>query len=43
MLDAHPNLRGMYAEGDGNTAVFYFQDATATIESFGGEPETFTF
>ena len=43
MLDAHPNLRGMYAEDDGNTAVFYFQDATATIESFGGEPETFTF
>ena len=44
MLDAHPNLRGMYAEGDGNTAVFYFQDATATIAAFGpGEPETFTF
>ena len=44
MLDAHPNLRGMYAEGDGNTAVFYFRNATATIESFGpGEKETFTF
>ena len=44
MLDAYPNLRGMYAENDGNTAVFYFQDATATIASFGpGEPETFTF
>ena len=43
MLDAYPNLRGMYAENDGNTAVFYFQDATATIAGFGGEPETFTF
>ena len=44
MLDAYPNLRGMYAENDGNTAVFYFQDATATIAAFGpGEPETFTF
>ena len=43
MLDAHPNLRGMYKEQDGNTAVFYFEDATATIAGFGGEPETFTF
>ena len=43
MLDAHPNLRGMYAENDGNTAVFYFEDATATIAGFSGEPETFTF
>ncbi len=43
MLDAYPNLRGMYAENDGNTAVFYFQDATATIASFTDPPETFTF
>ncbi len=43
MLDAYPNLRGMYSEDDGNTAVFYFRNATATIASFGGEPETFTF
>ena len=43
MLDAYPNLRGMYAENDGNTAVFYFEDATATIAGFSGEPETFTF
>ena len=42
MLDAYPNLRGMYAEGDGNTAVFYFKDATATISSFTEAPETFT-
>ena len=41
MLDAYPNLRGMYAEGDGNTAVFYFEDATATIYSFTEPPETF--
>ncbi|MBR6114657.1 MAG: pyridoxamine 5'-phosphate oxidase family protein [Oscillospiraceae bacterium] len=43
MLDAYPNLRGMYAEGDGNTAVFCFKDATATISSFTDPPETFTF
>ncbi len=43
MLDAYPNLRGMYAEGDGNTACFYFQDAVATISSFTEAPETFTF
>ena len=43
MLDAYPNLRGMYSEDDGNTAVFYFRNATATNASFGGEPETFTF
>ena len=43
MLDAYPNLRGRYAENDGNTAVFYFEDATATIAGFSGEPETFTF
>ena len=43
MLDAYPNLRGMYAEGDGNTAVFYFKDATATFASFGGAPKVVTF
>ncbi len=43
MLDAYPNLRRMYAEGDGNTAVFYFKNATATISSFTDAPETFTF
>ena len=39
MLDAYPNLRGMYNEDDGNTQVFYMQDVTATIASFGGAPE----
>ena len=43
MLDAYPNLRGMYSENDGNTAVFYFEDATATISSFTDPPETFSF
>ena len=43
MLDAYPNLRGRYSENDGNTAVFYFEDATATISSFTAPPETFTF
>ena len=43
MLDAYPNLRGMYDENDDNTAVFYFKNATATFSSFGGEPEVHTF
>ena len=43
MLDAHPNLRKMYAEGDGNTAVFYFKNATATIDSFTDPQEKFSF
>ena len=33
MLDAYPNLRGMYDENDGNTQVFYMQNATATPPS----------
>ena len=36
MLDAYPNLRHMYDENDGNTQVFYMQNAVATISSFGG-------
>ena len=43
MLDAYPNLRGMYSANDGNTAVFYFEDASATISSFTDPPETFSF
>ena len=43
MLDAYPNLRGSYDENDGNTQVLYFQNATATISSFVGEPEVITF
>ena len=40
MLDAYPNLRGMYDENDGNTQVLYFKDATATFSSFTATPET---
>ena len=43
MLDAYPNLRGMYNENDGNTQVFYFRNATATFSSFTAAPETVTF
>ena len=35
MLDAHPDLRSMYDENDGNTQVFYFKNATATFSVFG--------
>lgn len=43
MLDAYPELRGMYAENDGNTQVFYFQNATATFCSFTAPAETVQF
>lgn len=40
MLDEYADLRKMYSTGpDGNTAVFYFADATATISSFTHAPE----
>ena len=43
MLDAYPNLRGMYDENDGNTLVLYFTKAVATFSSFTGAPETVEF
>ncbi len=43
MLDAYPDLRGMYNEDDGNTVVFYMEDATATISSFTAAPEVIEF
>ena len=43
MLDAYPNLRGMYDENDGNTQVLYFKNATATFASFGGAPKVVEF
>ena len=43
MLDAYPNLRGMYDENDGNTQVFYFKNAVATFSSFASAPETVAF
>ena len=42
MLDAYPQLRGMYDENDGNTQVLYFKNATATFSSFTAAPETET-
>ena len=43
MLDAYPNLRGMYSENDGNTQVFYMKNAVATITSFGAVPVVIEF
>ena len=43
MLDAYPELRGMYNENDGNTQVFYFKNATATFSSFTAAPEVIKF
>ena len=43
MLDAYPNLRGMYNENDGNTQVFYMKNATATFCAFGKAPEIVEF
>ena len=43
MLDAYPNLRGMYDENDGNTQVFYMKNATATFCAFGKAPEVVEF
>jgi uncharacterized pyridoxamine 5'-phosphate oxidase family protein len=43
MLDAYPELAGMYQPGDGNTVVYYFKDAVATISSFTEAPVTIRF
>ena len=43
MLDANPDLKDMYAAGDGNTEVYYLKNAKATICSFTEEPATYTF
>ena len=43
MLDAYPELGGMYQPGDGNTAGYYFKDAVATISSFTAAPEIIRF
>ena len=41
MLDAYPNLRGMYNENDENTEVLYFDNNSlkATLYSFTSEPK----
>ncbi|MBR0231274.1 MAG: pyridoxamine 5'-phosphate oxidase family protein [Clostridia bacterium] len=43
MLDAYPELRGMYDENDGNTQVLYFKNARATFYSFTSAPEEIRF
>ena len=43
MLDAYPELRGMYDENDGNTQTLYFKNATAIFSSFTAAPEIINF
>ncbi len=43
MLEAYPDLKSMYTPGDGNTAVFRLEDATATFYGFSGEHRSITF
>ena len=43
MLDAYPSLQKMYKPGDGNTEVFYFENATAIFSSFTHEPQIIKF
>ncbi len=43
MLDAYPNLKAMYAAGDGNTEVYYLKDAVAQICSFTEAPREIKF
>ena len=43
MLNAYPSLRSMYSEDDGNTEVFYFKNAAATISAFTHAPEVLKF
>ena len=43
MLDAYPDLRAMYAPGDGNTMIFALTEATATFSSFTEPIRTVTF
>ncbi|MCR4793027.1 MAG: pyridoxamine 5'-phosphate oxidase family protein [Lachnospiraceae bacterium] len=43
MLDAYPQLKGMYSADDDNTEVFFMKNATATISSFTKVPEVIKF
>ena len=43
MLDQNPYLRRMYDENDDNTAVLYFEHATASISSFTEETRIIEF
>ena len=43
MLEDYPSLQSMYSADDGNTAVFYFQNAEAIFSSFQAEAEVVRF
>ena len=43
MLDAHPQLKGMYSAEDDNTEVLYFEEAEAVFSAFGSAPRTVRF
>ena len=43
MLDAHPQLKNMYAADDGNCEVFYLKDAAATFSTRGEKPRVVRF
>ena len=43
MLESYPQLQAMYSADDGNTEVFYMQNAKATFSSFTAAPETVEF
>lgn len=43
MLDAYPFMKKTYSADDGNMQVLYFENATATFDSFSGKHEVVTF
>ena len=43
MLDAYPGLQKMYKADDGNTEVFYFENAKAIFSSFTHKPQIIKF
>ena len=43
MLGGYPQLRAMYAPGDGNCVVLYFKSGKATISSFTEAPVVIEF
>lgn len=43
MLEAYPSLKAMYQPGDGNTEVYYLQNAEAHICSFTEPEQVITF
>ena len=43
MLAAYPDLRALYAPGDGNTMIFALTDVTATFSSFTAPSRTLKF